>query len=384
VASEAVTYTYGSTPKSVGPGTAIPESEYNAITDATVKNKFGADKMCVGTLRLNEQTYIVYGDLLNETDIATLESAFPSQVDAINAALTPAYVCFSGGLYGGTSYTKGTKYDAIKGWAALTSGDRAQNKFSFNYDGLDVLIDPAYSGNLDLYHSPYKDPQDVEYVAIYNSDTPYVSPKGELDRTIDKGDQLSRADYERLWNEKYHYTAVVVSTTESTGDDYYIAKKDFARGNIAYAKGQVIPSGTYRALSAAERTELINVLTFTNTASSLVTYYYCREDYQGQTSVTKRNIGGTVVSDGNNGSGKNVEAGWVINATDFGNLKNNQLNYLIKGEEPTESSTLYVSRESNIDGDFPLESFLCLDIFIIKRCKCLLNGLPRIRRISAA
>lgn len=349
VASEAVTYTYQGNPKSVGPGTAIPLSEYNAITDATVKNKFGTAMMCISTLRLNEQTYIVYGDLLNATDIATLKTAFPSQTAAIDAALTPAHVCSAEGLYGGTSYTAGNKYDAIKGWAALTSADRAKNKFSFNYDGLDVLIDPTYSGNLDLYHSPYKDPQDVEYVAIYNGDTPYVSPENELNRTINPSDTLSRDDYERLWNEKYHYTAVVVSTTEETGDDYYIAKKDFARGNIAYAKGQVIPSGTYRALSTDERTKLIEVLNFTNTASTPVTYYYCRDNYDGQTSVTNRNNGGTVVSDGNYGSGPNVEAGWVIDATDFGNLNNNQLNYLIKGEEPTESSTLYVSRESNIE-----------------------------------
>ncbi|MBR4276655.1 MAG: hypothetical protein IKQ32_06780 [Prevotella sp.] len=348
VASEAVSYEYDDTPKSVSAGTPIPYSEWDAITDAAVKNKFGTAKMCISTLRLNEQTYIVYGDLLNATDIATLKTAFPSQTAAIDAALTPAHVCSSEGLYGGTSYAAGNKYDAIKGWASLTSGDRAKNKFSFNYDGLDVLIDPKYSGDMSKYHHPYDQTQSVEYVAIYNGAEDYVSPAGELNKTIHVGDTLSRTEYETLWNEKYHYTAVVVSTTEETGDDYYIAKKDFARGNIAYAKGQVIPSGTYRALSADERTELIQVLTFTNTTENPVTYYYCRDNYDGQTSVTNRNDGGTVDTD-DHGTGTNVEAGWVIDATDFGRLKNNQLNYLIKGEEPTESSTLYVSRESNIE-----------------------------------
>jgi hypothetical protein len=167
-----------------------------------------------------------------------------------------------------------------------------------------VLIDPKYSGDMSKYHHPYDQTQSVEYVAIYNGAEDYVSPAGELNKTIHVGDTLSRDDYERLWNEKYHYTAVVVSTTESTGDDYYIAKKDFARGNIAYAKGQVIPSGTYRALSADERTELIEVIKFINTAPTAVTYYYCRDNYQGQTEVTNRNNGGTVVSDGDNGSVK--------------------------------------------------------------------------------
>lgn len=346
IASEAVSYTYNHTPKSVSAGTPIPYSEYDAIADAAVKAKFSAARMCISTLRLNEQTYIVYGDLLSEADITTLTTAFPSQATAIEAALTPAHVCSKKGLYGGTSYTAGTRYDAIKGWASLTSADRAQNKFSFNYDGLDVLIDPKYSGDMSKYHNPYNQTQKVEYVAIYNSDTPSVSE--ELGRTIHKGDTLSRTDYETLLNEKYHYTAVVVSTTESTGDDYYIAKKDFARGNVAYAQGQVIPAGTYRNLSTEERAELIEVIKFTNVTSDPVTYYYCREDYTGQTPVTNRNDNGTVDT-GDHGSGTTVTAGWVIDSTDFGYLQNHQLNYLIKGEEPTESSTLYVSRESNIE-----------------------------------
>ena len=68
IASEAVSYTYNDTPKSVSAGTPIPYSEYDAIADAAVKDKFSAARMCISTLRLNEQTYIVYGDLLSEAD----------------------------------------------------------------------------------------------------------------------------------------------------------------------------------------------------------------------------------------------------------------------------------------------------------------------------
>ena len=332
VASEAVTYTYQGNPKSVGPGTAIPLSEYNAITDATVKAKFGEAKMCAGTLRLNEQTYIVYGDLLNDADITKLKNAFPSQTTAIDNALTKAYVCSAEGMYGGTSYAAGTKYDAIKGWASLTSADRAQNKFSFNYDGLDVLIDPTYSGDMSKYHNPYDLTQPVEYVAIKNETT------------------LTREQYEALTNEKYHYTPVVVSTTATGGEDYYIAKKDFVRGNAAYAQGQIIPVATYRALSSSERANLAEVVHFTNVSANPVTYYYCREDYTGETSVNNHKSSGGVVDSGTTyDSGTAVKAGWVINSTDYTGLKNDQAGYLIKGEEPTEYSTLYVSRESNIE-----------------------------------
>ena len=331
VASEAVTYTYQGNPKSVGPGTAIPESEYNDI-DETVQNKFGAAKMCVGTLRLNEQTYIVYGDLLNDADITKLKNAFPSQTTAIDNALTKAYVCSAEGLYGGTSYAAGTKYDAIKGWASLTSADRAQNKFSFNYDGLDILIDPTYSGDMSKYHNPYDLTQPVEYVAIKNETT------------------LTREQYEALTNEKYHYTPVVVSTTATEGEDYYIAKKDFVRGNVAYAQGQIIPVATYRALSSSERADLAEVIHFTNVSETPVTYYYCREDYTGETSVNNHKSSGGVVDSGTTyDSGTAVKAGWVINSTDYTPLVNEQAGYLIKGEEPTEYSTLYVSRESNIE-----------------------------------
>ena len=345
VTNEPVTYTYNNQPKTVNPGTAISETEWGSL-EADVKAKFKPAKMCIGTFQLNEENYIVYGDLLNEDMVTELAEAFDGvSVANINNALTEAFICETEGLYGGRSYATGTNYSALEGWAALTSADRAKNTFTFNGDGFDILSDPAYQGNMSLYGNPYNQSQPVEYTAVYNSDTQLT---GTIYGDISKGRTLTREQYEALTNEKSHYTPVTVTTTAADGDDYYIAKEAFSRGNMAYAKGQVINSGTYRALSAQERQDWITVVRFTNRSAGDKTYYYCRENYTGTTSVTNRNSNGQVLDDTSNGSGATVQAGWVIDATDYAALINQQRGFLIKGDEPTETTTLYVSRESNI------------------------------------
>ena len=351
ITAEPLTYTYNSQEKSVGTGAAISKTEYDALeTQAPAAYaKFKAAKMCINSLKLNDETYIVYGDLLSGDSITALKTAFSSMATEIDKAFTDAYICENDGLYGGTSYDSSTRYSALEGWAALTSADRAKNKFKFNYDGFDVLIDPAYTGDMSKYHSPYKDVEKVEYVAIYNGATS-LDASAEGLGTIARNDTLTREKYELLTNEKYHYTPIVVSNTAAGGDDIYIAKDAFTKGSMAYAKGQVIQSSTYRILSASERTALIETVRITNTSSTPVTYYYCREAYTGENSVTNRKNGsGVVDSETVNGSGTSVAAGWIIDADDYADhLVNKQKNFIIKGEEPTETTTLYVSRESNI------------------------------------
>ena len=348
ITKESVTYTYNGQIKTVNPGTAISETEYTALqTQAPAAYaKFKAAKMCIGTLELNEENYIIYGDLLNDDMVNDLAAAFDGvTANDINRVLTEAYICEAKGLYGGTSYETGVNYSALEGWAALTSADRAKNKFTFNGDGFDILSDPYYQGEPTRYGHPYDQAQSVEYTAVYNSDSPIT---GTIYGDISKGRTLTRLEYEALTNEKSHYTPVTVTTTAADGDDYYIAKVAFSRGNMAYAKGQVINSGTYRALSAQERNDWVTVIRFTNRSSDDKTYYYCREDYTGSTSVINREKEGEVLDATENGSGTSVQEGWVIDADDYGNLINQQRGFLIKGDEPTEQTTLYVSRESNI------------------------------------
>jgi len=348
ISAEPVSYTYNGQLKTVNPGTAISATEYAALeTEAPAAYaKFKAAKMCVGTLQLNDENYIVYGDLLNEDLITELRTAFPDiPVATINNALTDAYICETSGLYGGTRYYTGTNYSALEGWAALTSVDRAKNTFHFNGDGFDILSDPLYQGEPSVYGHPYDRAQSVEYTAVYNSNTPLT---GTIYGTITKDQSLTRQQYEALTNEKNHYTPIVVSKTAADGDDYYIAKTAFSRGNMAYAKGQLINAGTYRALSVQERNDWVTVIHFTNVSADDKTYYYCREDYTGSTSVTNRHNDGVVLDSFTGETSSFVEEGWVINADDYSNLINHQRGFLIKGYEPTERTTLYVSRESNI------------------------------------
>ena len=345
VTSTQLSYTYNGQDKTVNPGTAISETEYNALS-SDAKTKFKPAKVCINTLKLSNEVYILYGELFNEDKINALKAAFGGSSSEIDACLSDAYICEEEGLYGGTSYSSGQRYDALEGWASLTTADRKKNCFSFNDDAFDVLSDPTYEGPVSKYKHPYDEIQNVEYTAIYNSNTP-LTPLGSS-TPITKGDELTRDQYEQLVNEKYHYTPVHVSTTAADGDDYYIATKAFSRGNMAYAEGQVINPGTYRALSQDERENWVTVLHFTNTETNEKTYYYCHEDYTGTTSVTNRNNNGTVTDATTNGSGATVNKGWVITKDDYNNLKNEQKDFLIKGEEPTETTTLYVSRESDI------------------------------------
>ena len=92
-----------------------------------------------------------------------------------------------------------------------------------------------------------------------------------------------------------------------------------------------------------------NVTTLTFTGAG--TYYYCREEYkvgehgQGET-VTGVAVTGGVTGTYNNG--QTVPVGVLISESNFNSLKNYQADFSIHGIAPTETSTLYVSRFSDI------------------------------------
>ena len=337
VASESLSYTYEGHAKSVNPGAAISTTEYNYLltNNPTVAAKFKEAKMCTTTLKLDDSHYLLYGNLLNADDVATLSSTYNIPVADINKYLENAWYCESTGLYGGTSYGSDKNYNALNGWCALSTEDR--QKFHFNQDAFDVLLDPNYTGVASLYGRPYDEIKSVEYDAIYNG-TSTINYGG---REIKTGDIITREFYEQnIPNEQYHYTPIRVEKTEAGGTDYYIAKEDFTRGDVPYAKGQVINSGTFRSLSQAERDQFVKTLHFTNTSNEDVFYFYCREAYTGTKPVTN-----TIGS----GSGTSVEEGWVISQDDYTRLPNVQKDFAIKGMEPTATTTFYVSRESDIN-----------------------------------
>ncbi|MBR4650259.1 MAG: hypothetical protein IKO82_00720 [Prevotella sp.] len=365
VAKEAVTYTYNDgvkeVSKSVSKGTAIPKTEYDALaTQApSAHAKFAAAKMCTSTLRLNDETYLVYGDLFTVDSINHLKSEFHTMETEIGNSFTDAYICSSKGLYGGKSYSSSEKYSALEGWASLTSDDRDKNEFTFNYDAFDVLIDPAYPGK-SAYRAPYNEEQHVEYVAIYKGTTDLDVSYVDADKdgfadglgTIKTDSLLTRLQYEALTNEKAYYTPIVVPANIVGSEDIHIVTNDdngpVSLGSMVYTKGQIIPTSTYLALPPEDQAKVSKV-TVSNSTSSAVTYYYCHTGYTGTHSVTNRKNGsGVIGSEATSEPSSDVIAGWVINHDDYSNLTNDQKDFVIKGNEPTETTTLYVSRESDI------------------------------------
>ena len=316
--------------------------------------------------------------------------------DQLKNYLVPAYYCTSEGLYGGNYYVKNKNYRGLEAWSSLTDADH--DKFIFNYDALDLLIDPNYTnaqsganseGHKYKYDGKYtseeqvKDnttgnkagysiAQSVDYTASYNGDsdmnlgkgnditlTRYNSTTGKYetvtDSIIKKDDELSREVFEEeLANEQRHYAPVVVKNGRETEGGYtvYVVNAAFQVGSTPYAAGETISYETYLSLPSTEQSTYITQLSFTTAEKELV-YYYCRDPY---TIATGGHPVQSVKGSNNNayGVGGNVPVGAVIsssnsgNYTGYTNLANQQKNFTIHGISPTETSTLYVSRESDI------------------------------------
>ena len=295
--------------------------------------------------------------------------------EELKANLVPAFYCTSDGKYGGNYYQKDMNYRGMEAWSSMTASDR--EKFIFNYDAFDLLIDStfttantgAYSeGHKYQYDGPnytseeqikaagtgnkagYSITQSVDYTASYNSasdldlgsgNTITVNRGGTPTSTyiIKKDDELSRDVYEGLKNEQRHYAPVAVTTA----DTVYVVKTDFQIGSTPYTVGETISEETYRGLPTTEK-GYITRLGF-DEGEKNQTYYYCRESYSGTvTHIPSSEIYGA-------GSGVvegKVQIGTLISNSQYSALPNQQKDFTIHGVSPTETSTLYVSRESDI------------------------------------
>ena len=330
VATKQVTYTYDGVTKTVNPGTAIPKTEYDALNGTAVYNDFKEAWMCISSVTLTKVDYLLYGELKTAEEIATMKSIEGKLVtDAeIDAALTPAYICTADGEYGGQCFETGTNYSAIQAWSSLPVADRT--KFYYNYDALDLLTDSEYltvdpnvttSPSLErtavAFHSPYTDQVEVEYQAVYSEDeTKQISYNNGTKKSFTKGTTIDNNEFETIRNDKRHYTHV---ETKNNGDDVYIVKNNFVYLGTPYGRGQVVDADVYNANSSD-----VEVVRFENYGE----WYYCYEDYTAE-------------------DGTPVNKGRKINKAEYGAVPNYQQYFIIQGQEPTETTTLYVSRESN-------------------------------------
>ena len=332
VATQTVTYTYNNQTKTVNKGSAISKLEYDAL-DSTPKAAFGLASVCINTLKLDNENYLLLNDLVAASDIATLKGKYSSLSGDIDKALIPAYIITSAGEYGGKYYDTNTNYSAINAWSSLNSDDR--QKFTFNYDAFDVLSDPNYmnfyetSGDTYPHHettaaaykSPYSDQVDVEYDAVFQPDA-YEHDKGEGHRSLsyagltvdEENPRITSKQFENIIkNDQRHYTRV---NPQTDGVTVYFAKVNFDYMGVPYGKGQVVDDPDLYNHALVEH------VTFDQAGEQ----YYCYENY-------------------NSGSQK----GSIISKAEYEGLPNDQKYFIIQGKEPTGLTTLYVSSESDIN-----------------------------------
>ena len=329
-------------------GNAIGEEAYNALTD---KSKFAPAMVCINSIQVGDEEYVLMGELVSgkATDLDALAEKFmtynnnkinadpvtkPQALEYVMANLSDAYYIKSDGLYGGQYYEAGKNYSAIKSWSTLTD---ARNNFAFNYDAFDVLVDPAYpgEGHTNVYAHPYDEIKSVEYEAVYSGGgTLMYYDNDNTSHTISSGNSITREAYEQVRNDQLHYTRIAVEAGSDTQTVYIVTENIINRGT-PYAKGQDIGLKDYNSLTDENKAK-VKVENFTKGSTSVIKYY-CYEDYTpfAEFSVER---------------GTRGKVGSVISEDVFKNstyVPNYQKHFSIQGAEPTETTTLYVSRESN-------------------------------------
>ena len=345
-----------------------------SATDAASMTGYVAPAyICTSTIPLSKTEFIYVNARMTEAEKTTYYNRFHKEgataaeeliAKDILENIVPAYYCTSDGLYGGDYYEAGKNYRGLAVLSSMTKTDR--EKFSFNYDALDLLIDSNYSkdpatgivihGEGQKYQYDSKDgtkdaaeanpagyslEKPVNYKATYNGDA--TSTHNGI--TLENNKEYSREEYEKLPNEKRHYAPIDVKEAGSV----YVVKNAFQVGNSPYAVGSVITGSTYSSLGTSDQA---NIATLTFGSDDVgKTFYFCRESYEvGENtegvSVTNASVTGSET--GTYAVGATVPIGVVISSDSYNGLANWQTNFTIHGIAPTETSTLYVSRESDI------------------------------------
>ena len=376
-------------------GAALAKSEYcEDITGswpAELQGKVDEAYVCTSTIKISDTEYITTGDLMTLEKKNSYISRLQQQIDAlpqgdpnksslesikkeINNFIVEAYYCTSqtDKLYGGDYYETGKNYRALNAWSSMSQDDR--EFFEFNYDALDLLIDPTYSKTqshkyqydskagtaeaANLNPAGYSLSTALDYTAQYNGSEPLeYKTDANTDSIAYQGVTLSRAEFERLPNEQNNYAPIQVGK-EGT---YYIVNTEFTHDE-PYAVGQLISKETFDALHTEEKDYITSILFGTSDVGK--TLYYCRNEY---TIDSDENIGKPVkaiLSGPHNqenetiGLGGTVPVGFIISqdgsgveqnyAYGYRSLINKQKSFSIHGKAPVETSTLYVSRYSDI------------------------------------
>ena len=374
-------------------GSGISATTYGELSN-TEKTNFKIAMVCTNSLQIGKDRYILLGDLVSAEEVDLNQVAadllayndaqpnrdkFNTQANALKYLkehLSEAWYCTGEGDYGGQYFDATENYSALKSWCTVT-GNR--DKFDFNYDAFDVLLDPHFSMNEEetavihpegeLYqydglgfntetdartnlpgNNGYSTVLPVEYDAIYNGSTSVTYTVGSTTKTISATDPLdkrtiSREEYENnVPNDQIHYTAFKVPKEGLS--TLYVVNTTFNYGGTPYAKGQDIPLKDYTYLKNNNLDSYVDVVTLdetkfgSGTSSEDRVFHYCFETYSPSETATITPFSGDATY---------YYEGSIISPSDFSNkITNKQKEFAIQGMEPTETTTLYVSRESTV------------------------------------
>lgn len=331
------------------PGVAVAKGNYDDATWTAISSKLKEAYVCTNTMELGLGKFIYQGELMPIDSINKIKTDYADKFTEleVESYFDDAWYCTSSGKYGGNYYDVGHNYRALDAWCALSAEDR-QN-FTFTYDAFDVLVDSLYQDAIGYYDGEdgvarlYGEKQSIDYTALYTGteDLTFTNETGTNFRYT-TNEELTREEYEAIPNEQYHFSPVLVETPGT----YYVVKVGFARGDIYYSVGNTVSREFYNSLDESQKLN-VQAIPFTDAqAGSGKTYYFCREFYQ----VNEHGEGQSFsdINGNNYANGDNVALGTVIDADNYAKLPNFQTNFTIQGVAPVETSTLYVSRESDI------------------------------------
>ena len=355
-------------------GATLAEEDYTASEWSSMRSSVDEAYVVTSTVQLSKTEFVYRDTYMSKADWTTLYNRYKDGTDAekkiaeeIKNSIVPAYYCTVAGKYGGNYYEAGKNYRALAAFTAMSPEDR--EKFTFNYDALDLLIDPTYgraeaqkyqydgknyttTANVEQNKATYSLPSSIDYTATYKGDASLSYKKDNGDEaTATNGTELTRTEFESLPNEQFYWAPITVSNTEDT---YYVVKETIVLGDTPYAAGQVITKDTYDGLNGSDKAK-VATLEFSNTGL----YYYCRKGYTINASYyAGTDKTGAVTDISGQTHTDMVEAGTVINAENestsatnvygYENVINKQTNFSFHGKSPTETSTLFVTRGSDI------------------------------------
>ena len=318
---------------------------------------------CIDTWKLHREDfddeYVNYGASLTRAQIYELGTTYAYDrhyIDSIiDTHFSQAYFCTKEGKYGGAYFEEDKNYTTLTAWSSMNPEDR--DNFKFNYDAFDLLTDSLYSKQLRLYDGDnskliYSASLPIDYEARYHGSAPLVYTDPQLNVvTVQPEDTLTSVEYEAIPNEQSFYAPFMADKGGPNLEKdtlYYIVRRTFTTGDVTYSAGNSLTPAVFRSLTRSDQLKVDSIR-----GSELPRagkYYYCRKGYViGERGTVQGKNGAVIDRWGNHVVGDSVKIGCVITESNYqDSLPNLQKDFTVHGHTPVETSTLYVSGQSNI------------------------------------